>query len=90
MNNLQIVQHGGHFVVARPTVPGSLTAFEYLTSARWPAGFAFVSDPQAALWLSSPADARSHIASVAPRICGHCGDIAPVGQSCGCFDNGCQ
>lgn len=25
-----------------------------------------------------------------PRLCGHCGDVQPVGQSCGCFDNGCQ
>lgn len=29
---------------------------------------------------------------VAPvgRQCGHCGGVQPVGQSCDCFDNGCQ
>lgn len=26
----------------------------------------------------------------AKRRCGHCGSLKPVGQSCACFDNGCQ
>jgi len=30
------------------------------------------------------------VAPVAPKVCGHCGSLQPVGQSCGCFDNGCQ
>lgn len=24
------------------------------------------------------------------RTCDYCGDVKPVGQSCGCFDNDCQ
>jgi hypothetical protein len=24
------------------------------------------------------------------RKCGHCGGVYPFGQSCDCFDNGCQ
>ena len=49
---------------------------------------------QAAQVVSAPvAVPPAAVAPAAPsttRVCGHCGSDYPVGQSCGCFDNGGQ
>lgn len=34
------------------------------------------------------ADLKSLVAATAPRVCANCGGEKPVGESCGCFDNG--